>query len=137
MVRVSNLDSADLRSGSRTFNFAGRPMIRVPGASPPVAGERYLEAFQICARCRMIEQESDGADNSTRVPTARQACYETAAAISAMLVWALPGRPLALPLRHRVRAVPVPALGAAALVAAAGLPAGLQGLMAGHTRTRA
>ena len=128
MAQVGSPDSADLRSGSRTFNFAGLPMIRVPGAGPPAAGERYLEAFQICARCRMIEQESDEADNSTRVPTARQACYETAAAISALLVWALPGRPLALPLRHRVRAVPVPALGAA-LVAAAGLPAGLRGLI--------
>jgi hypothetical protein len=46
-------------------------------------------------------------------------CNETGAAISAMLVWALPGRSLALPLRHRVRAMPMPALGPAALVAAA------------------
>jgi hypothetical protein len=67
----------------------------------------------------MIEQESNEADNSSRVPTVRQACNETAAAISAMLVWALPGRSLALPLRHRVRAMRMPALGPAALVAAA------------------
>lgn len=133
------------------FKLRGRPLIRVPGsasrcpracsglagASPSVAAERYLETFQICASCSMIEQESDEAGYCNRLPMARQACYETAAAISAMLVWTRPGHPLALPQRHRVRAVPVPALGAAALVAVVGLPAGPRELMAGHTRNRA
>ncbi len=76
----------------------------------------------------MIEQESNEADNFSRVPTVRQACNETAAAISAMLVWALPGRPLALPLRHRVRAMRMPALGPAVLVAAAVCWPGREGL---------
>lgn len=40
-----------------------------------------------------------------------------------MLVRTLSGRPLALPLRHRVRAVWMPTLGSAALVATAVLPA--------------
>ena len=71
----------------------------------------------------MIEQESHEADNPSRVPTARQARYESVAASTAMLVRALPGRALALPLWHRVRAVWMPTLGSAALVATAVLPA--------------
>lgn len=67
-------------------------------------------------------------DNSTGATTAPQAGYETAAAISAMLVRSLPGRPLALPLRDRVRAMRVQAMGTATLVAAAGLPAAPPGL---------
>lgn len=93
-------------------------LVRV-GHSPPAAGEPGADPFQICVHCSMIEQESYEEDNSSRVPTVRQAGNETAAAIIAVLVWALPGRSLALPLRHRVRAVRMPALGPAALVAAA------------------
>lgn len=66
----------------------------------------------------MIEQESHEADNPSRVPSARQARYESVAASTAMLVRALSGRPLALPLWHRVRAVWMPTLGSAPLVAA-------------------
>lgn len=82
-----------------------------------------LEAFQICGCCMMIEQESDETDNSSRATTAPPASYETAAAISAMPVWPLLGCPRALPLRDRVRTVRVPGLGAATVLAAAGLPA--------------
>lgn len=89
----------------------------------PRPDERYLELFQFCVRCSMIEQESHGADNPSRVPTARQACYESVAASTAMLVRTLSGRPLALPLWHRVRAVWMPTLGSAAPVATAVLPA--------------
>jgi hypothetical protein len=103
-------------------------VFRPGGPVQPVTGERDLEAFRICSPCMMIEQESDETDNSSRATTAPPATYETATAISAMPVWPLPGHPLALPLRDRVRTVRVPGLGAATVVAAAGLPAAPRGL---------
>jgi hypothetical protein len=90
----------------------------------PGRGPQDAEVFRICVPCSMIEQETHEADNSSRVPTGRPACYESVAAIAAMLVRALSGGSLALPLRHRVWAVRMPALGSAALVATAVLGLG-------------
>ena len=56
-------------SGTRVKVPSG--LVRVATASPPAAGERGADPFQICVYCSMIEQESNEADNSSRVPTVR------------------------------------------------------------------
>lgn len=121
-------------SGAGSKTSQGRVFRVWSGASPPLTGESLPRTFQVSGRCMMIEQESDETDNSTTATTALQAGHQMAAAISAMLVRPLPGRPLALPLGDRVCAVRVPALGAATLVASGGLPAAPRGLKARRRR---